>query len=167
MKHLKIIFVVTLPFALLSFCEKFENESQQVKTIKNTFSSQINSLDLSVKIFQVHVNNFNSDSLQLQQLKSEFLTCRTLYKKMEWWVEYFNPLVAHQLNEAPVLELDEKDLEYTAACGFQVIESMLWADGVFENKKKLLEETDLLQTNASGLKFAPLSLNNGYLKFDA
>lgn len=79
------------------------------------------------------------------ELKKAFLYTRSIYKKVEWFTEYYAPGTSRYINGAPLPEIEVEETKSFEPAGLQVIEEKLYP---FEeaNRKELIREVGVLQS---------------------
>ena len=129
-----IIFVFGLGFAFLSLTQNNSNDFEPL--FKEKLIIQTNSLLSTLKKLSDICNskNFNVDSA-----KSQLALCRSAYKKIDPFVNYFFPGEAIQLNRAvvPAIEEDDEVSALVPYSGFQYLETLLYNDSVLLKRKEL------------------------------
>ena len=88
----------------------------------------------------------------IQAARDQLGLCRDAFKKIEFFVEYFFGNQVIRFNLPPVFEVEEPTLEYQWPVGFQVIENLLFEKDVQQQKKEMLDNTDVIILSAEGLK---------------
>lgn len=88
----------------------------------------------------------------IQHARDQLGLCRDAYKKVEFFVEYFFGSQVVRFNLPPVFEVEEPTLEYQWPVGFQVIENLLFEKDVQQQKKEMLDNTDVIILSAEGLE---------------
>ena len=141
----KRIVLVILAFIFLGFVNYtlFSCNPQPAPetVITHTLLSEVDSLAASKNELLAAVNNGATDA-RLQQL---FLQTRAAYKKIEWAVEYFAPVVSRFVNGPPVEEVDIMDKRVQEPAGLQVIEGYLYPKYDSANKKALIAQLNSIQ----------------------
>lgn len=61
-----------------------------------------------------------------KELQYAFLHCRRLYKKLEWFSEYYAPSTSRGLNGPPLPEIEVEEHKLAEPSGLQVIEALLY-----------------------------------------
>lgn len=87
----------------------------------------------------------------VQQAKQQLSECRSRYKRIEFFVEYFFENRIRIFNPAPVYEIEEPHMEYQSPVGMQVIEELLFDDNVASHKRELAAQAEVVATTAKGL----------------
>lgn len=93
-----------------------------------------------------------NDPASVQYARNQLGLCRDAYKKIEFFVEYFFGNQVIRFNLPSVFEVEEPTLEYQWPVGFQVIENLLFEEDVQQQKKQMLDNTDVIILSAEGLK---------------
>ncbi len=134
--------------------------------IRDTVLAQVDTFDHFIKdTFRPAVMGGHIDQKELQQL---FLKARRLFKRFEWAAEYFMGTTTSRVNGPPVQEVENADLLNPAfswarnPAGLQVIAEYLFPRYDTFEKKDLIKQLDLLQSNCELYKayFANHSLSN-------
>lgn len=139
---------------------------------------QIDSFTVCVHGFLDDVYHGRSESV----LQEDFLRVRLAYKRFEWAAEYFNPVLARQLNGPPVPEAEpEMDADPSPGTpadparyrvlepeGLQVIETQVFPHYDRTNKKQLSDYLHRLEADAGvyKLRFSNIDIF-GWQVFDA
>ncbi|MDR3714868.1 MAG: cytochrome c peroxidase [Puia sp.] len=92
-----------------------------------------------------------TDTQSVGQAKMALADCRLCYKKIEFFLEYFFRSASTVYNLPPKAEVEEPYMEYADPTGLQVIESLLFAKDVFEQKEALLQQASLVGNSALDL----------------
>lgn len=142
--------VIPVLLALLAFLPKepvYQRDNSalydQFLRDKNQFHEQVKRLTASVK------NDADADSLQ-----ALFIQCRRDYKRIEWLLDYFQPVLAGRVNGPPVPEVEEFEPGQTLRppTGLQVIEIYLFPVYKLTQKDSLLNALAVLQSYSSRLE---------------
>ncbi|HEY4965898.1 MAG TPA: cytochrome c peroxidase [Puia sp.] len=165
MKSIVIISLLAILISGGAFFSCKQNVSVPVKTISQTLLEQIDSFSLLNGQFRLAAENPSAQEKQVQDL---FLQTRLAYKKFEWAAEYFEPVVAKQVNGPPVPEVEMPEMTVSEPAGLQVIESCLFPHPDSARRKILLRQADLLQGSGDLLRqrFAKMGMFD-QLVFDA
>lgn len=110
---------------------------------KNQFHQRVQQLTASVK------NDVAADSL-----RAAFIRCRRDYKRIEWLLDYYQPVLAERVNGPPVPEVEEFEPGQTLRppTGLQVIELYLFPEYNPALRDSLLRELTVLQSYSSRLE---------------
>src|SRR5664279_2477025 len=111
MKSIVIISLLAILISGGAFFSCKQNVSVPVKTISQTLLEQIDSFSLLNGQFRLAAENPSAQEKQVQDL---FLQTRQAYKKFEWAAEYFEPVMAKQVNGPPVPEVEMPEM--TVSC---------------------------------------------------
>ncbi|SDL59440.1 cytochrome c peroxidase [Pedobacter sp. ok626] len=124
-------------------------EDSKPKQVQNYYLKQIAVTDSLVKQLSISIEK-NAPNKELQSL---FKQSRLAYKKIEFLVEYYNPLTAKSINGAPIPAMDDNDQhKIDQPEGFQVIEPFLFPEVQASKKEELLREVNILIANFIRLK---------------
>lgn len=116
------------------------------------FKAQIPQLIASAKKLRATIDSISkNDSTSVQNAKDQLKQCRDCFKKIEFFTEYFFGKEIVKLNMPPVYEVEEPSLEYQWPVGFQVIEDLLFDEKVYEHKKEMLANADVILISVEGL----------------
>jgi cytochrome c peroxidase len=101
-------------------------------------------------------------------LKNSFLKARLLYKKLEWYTEYFMPATTRFVNGAPLPEIENEENKIFEPQGLQVIEPLLYPSFDTSNRNELIRQVKLLISAAQNYKsyLHDLEFNDSHV-FDA
>ncbi len=145
---MKSLLFITLLFILITGAVFFSckpNTRVPVKSISQHLLEQIDSFSSMTRAFRQSAENPSAQEKQVQEL---FLQTRLAYKKFEWAAEYFMPVVAQQVNGAPVPEVEMPEKTVTEPAGLQVIESCIFPHQDSARRKLFLRQLDILQSSA-------------------
>lgn len=84
------------------------------------------------------------DSLSLAAAKLALWECRTSYKYIAFFLEYFFASEARVFNAPAKYEIEEPYIEYEAPVGLQQIEALLYDTAVDQHKQELLAEVTVV-----------------------
>ncbi|MES2375998.1 MAG: cytochrome c peroxidase [Bacteroidota bacterium] len=87
-----------------------------------------------------------------KDLQQRFKEVRLAYKRLEWAVEYFDPLTTRQVNGPPVPETELTGL-VVEPDGLQVIEGLLFPKFQSSSKEELVKRLNSLAANAAQFKY--------------
>jgi cytochrome c peroxidase len=87
-----------------------------------------------------------------KDLQQRFREVRLAYKRLEWAVEYLDPLTTRQVNGPPVPEAEITGL-VVESDGLQVIEGLLFPKFQSSSKKELATRLNSLAANAAQFKY--------------
>ncbi|MHA4806539.1 cytochrome-c peroxidase [Flavitalea flava] len=85
------------------------------------------------------------------EARKRLADCRSHYKKIEAFLEYFFRNSARIYNSPPKFEPEEPFMEYQEPVGLQVIESFLYEKKPCTFKKELLQQADAVASSAADL----------------
>jgi cytochrome c peroxidase len=91
-------------------------------------------------------------SAPVKDLQQRFREVRLAYKRLEWAVEYFDPLTTRQVNGPPVPETELTGLVIEPD-GLQVIEGLLFPNFHSSSKKELAKRLNSLAANATQFQY--------------
>lgn len=100
-----------------------------------------------------------TDTNSVAAAKNALLRCRSAYKKIEYFMEYFYEYPVNLYNRAPVHEIEEPYMEYQSPVGLQVMEDMLFRPDVHMQKKALLDQAAVIQSTAADIPATAYGLN--------
>ena len=95
------------------------------------------------------INNKHPETIE--QAKNALLKCRSHYKRIEFFIQYFFPQAAKIYNSPANYEIEEPSLEFREPVGLQVIESLLFDADVESKRSELLQQVDLIGSSAMDL----------------
>ncbi|MGF7079337.1 cytochrome c peroxidase [Mucilaginibacter sp. UYCu711] len=87
-----------------------------------------------------------------KDLQQRFREARLAYKRLEWAVEYFDPLTTRQVNGPPVPETELTGLVIEPD-GLQVIEGLLFPKFTLSSQKELAKRLNSLAANATQFQY--------------
>lgn len=102
---------------------------------------------LHQRIDQLEGNN----PATIQAAKDALKTCRTQYKSIAFFLEYFLVSTSIVYNAPPVHEVEEPFMEYREPTGLQVIEALLFEEDVDARRRELLQQAALVSSSAADL----------------
>jgi len=108
------------------------------------FAVHCTALQTAIRTMDIH------DSRSIATVRRKLAECRTSYKRIESFLEYFFPGPSRIYNTPPKYEPEEPDMEYQSPVGLQVIESLLYDNGPLQ-KKELLQQADAVTSSAADL----------------
>lgn len=146
-----LLFVIS-GFILFSCNPQKRHQTQTPEQeIKDTLVAQVGAFHHFIsEVFLPAAADKKTDEIQLQQL---FLKTRLLFKKFEWAAEYFMGATTLMVNGPPVQEVENADLLNPALAqgldpsGLQVIEEFLFPRYDTTQKRQLIKQIKLLQSN--------------------
>jgi cytochrome c peroxidase len=132
-------------FLFLTLCFFFSCQKNEVSktTIKQDLLVNLTKLNNEIIQFEKLVNNNSSQKEILEQFKKS----RLAYKKVEWAIEYFIPDTARFMNGPALDEMELEENKSFEPHGFQVIEEMIYPEYAIENKKDIIRELHIFQSN--------------------
>ena len=145
MKSFLFISLLVIGVTVLVFFSCKPRVTVPVKSISENLLEQIDSFSSLTRQFRQAAENAITQEKQVQEL---FLQTRLAYKKFEWAAEYFMPVVALQVNGAPVPEVELPDNTVTEPAGLQVIEPCIFPHEDPSRRKIFLRQLDILQSSA-------------------
>ena len=98
----------------------------------------------------VHLLN-SKDPSTVTRARAALKLCRSDYKKIEFFLNYFFESSAFIFNKPAKVEVEEPYMEYQEPSGFQVIEALLFEEDPPAHGQTLMEQADLIQTSAADL----------------
>ncbi|MFT3749179.1 MAG: cytochrome c peroxidase [Agriterribacter sp.] len=114
------------------------------------FRAHIPALINAAKKLKIAIDNISEDSASVQTARNKLAECRSQYKSIEFFVEYFFGSTVSRFNVPPVFEVEEPTLEYQWPVGFQVMEAILFDENIAQQKKELLANADVIILTAEG-----------------
>lgn len=115
---------------------RLEQLKQQVTDDLNTLDSLVNN-----RLLPLARQTNHTDSLQVA-----FLACRSAYKRLEPWAEYYFPATSRLVNGPPLPEVEVEENKLFEPGGLQVIEELLYPAFEPTNRPDLVRE--LLKLNS-------------------
>lgn len=98
--------------------------------------------------FQVAVERLQKSAAYPLQIQERFSEARYAYKRMEWAVEYFDPITARLVNGPPVPEA-ELNGQIIQPTGLQVVEQCIYPEPNPAKQRKLSTQLAQLAANAA------------------
>ena len=147
MKKIIPISVLAIFFASLSFLNFSEDaEAQALKKATSFFHNGMDELAAAIEEYQAVAELLEDDDASIQELRDVHLNTRLTYKKIEAFLEYFDPLAIKQfINGAPLPQLEPKAPEVVVLepVGLQVLDELAFAESPYEEKEEIVR---LVQT---------------------
>ncbi len=141
------LFKLLLAVALIVFFYGCDKEYQPL-TLQKDLTNKIDALVLQVDSLKQAVELNEPE----KQIKKQFQSCRFLYKKIEWAVEYFTPDPARFINGPALDELEVDENKFLPPAGFQVIEELIFPKYESTSKADLIREILVLKNNLLQVK---------------
>jgi cytochrome c peroxidase len=91
------------------------------------------------------------DTTAILAAKAALITCRNDYKRIEYFLDYFFEYPVSLYNRAPVYEIEEPFMEYQSPIGLQVVEDLLLDEDVYNNKKELADQCEVISSSAADI----------------
>jgi len=91
------------------------------------------------------------DTTAILVAKAALITCRNDYKRIEYFLDYFFEYPVILYNRAPVYEIEEPFMEYQSPIGLQVVEDLLLDEDVYNNKKELADQCEVISSSAADI----------------
>ncbi len=91
------------------------------------------------------------DTASLSAAKQALWECRTGYKSIAFFLEYFFASEAYVFNAPPKYEIEEPYIEYNEPAGLQQIEALLYDPQVYQRKHELEAQATVLVQTAQDL----------------
>ncbi|PWV51464.1 cytochrome-c peroxidase [Chitinophaga sp. S165] len=91
------------------------------------------------------------DTASLSAAKQALWECRTGYKSIAFFLEYFFASEAYVFNAPPKYEIEEPYIEYNEPAGLQQIEALLYDPQVYQRKQELEAQATILVQTAEDL----------------
>lgn len=152
-----------LTFLIITFCLLFSCKKNEVSktSIKQDLLIDLTKLNNEILQFKKIVTNNYSQKEILEQFKKS----RLAYKKTEWAVEYFAPETARFMNGPALDEMELEENRSFEPHGFQVIEELIYPEYTAENKKELMRELNIFQSNIKQLTstFEAITISDNYV----
>lgn len=150
-------------FLFLTLCFFFSCQKNEVSktTIKQDLLIYLTKLNNEIIELEKFVNNNSSQKEILEQFKK----CRLTYKKVEWAIEYFIPDTARFMNGPALDEMELEENKSFEPHGFQVIEEMIYPEYSIENKKDIIRELRIFQSNVKQVisTFEVITISDDYV----
>jgi cytochrome c peroxidase len=150
-------------FLFLTLCFFFSCQKNEVSktTIKQDLLIHLTKLNNEIIELEKFVNNNSSQKEILKQFKK----CRLTYKKVEWAIEYFIPDAARFMNGPALDEIELEENKSFEPHGFQVIEEMIYPEYSIENKKDIIRELRIFQSNIKQITstFEVITISDDYV----
>lgn len=117
----------------------------------NYFKSNIQPFVASAKELRKAISLIEkNDTISILKARRQLAACRDAYKRIEFFTEYFFGSQVVRINLPPVHEVEEPSLEYQWPVGFQVMEDLLFEEEVWQHKKQLLNNAEVIVLSAEG-----------------
>ncbi|PQA58386.1 cytochrome c peroxidase [Siphonobacter curvatus] len=121
----------------------------RVEDIKTRFQQRLIEFERTAERLEL---SYPLDTVNSRQ---SFLNARLAYKRIEWLVEGYDPVMARQINGPPVDEVEMEDQVLIEPQGFQVIESIIFPRLDTTRLDELQQECEQLTINAGLLRKHP------------
>ena len=136
-------------FSLISCSEKKVVQEAPLSTIKNRYIQNAIHLDSAV----LELQRAYTEGLQESILHQLFFSARDSYKRVEHFVEYYNPGTARSLNGAAIDKVEEEDpTKSIPPEGFQVIEELMFPHIDTARHSELQHQIAMLVSNVHRLR---------------
>jgi cytochrome c peroxidase len=150
-------------FLFLTLCFFFSCQKNEVSktTIKQDLLVDLTKLNNEIIQFEKLISNNSSQKEILEQFKKS----RFAYKKLEWAIEYFIPDTARFMNGPALDEMELEENKSFEPHGFQVIEEMIYPEYAIENKKDIIRELHIFQSNIKQVSstFEVITIGDDYV----
>ena len=150
-------------FLFLTLCFFFSCQKKEVSktTIKQDLLVDLTKLNNEIIQFEKLVNNNSPQKEILEQFKKS----RLAYKKVEWAIEYFIPDTGRFMNGPALDEMELEENKSFEPHGFQVIEEMIYPEYSIENKKDIIRELHIFQSNIKQVSntFEVITISDDYV----
>ena len=150
-------------FLFLTLCFFFSCQKKEVSktTIKQDLLVDLTKLNNEIIQFEKLINNNSSQKQILEQFKKS----RLAYKKVEWAIEYFIPDTGRFMNGPALDEMELEENKSFEPHGFQVIEEMIYPEYSIENKKDIIRELHIFQSNIKQVSntFEVITISDDYV----
>jgi cytochrome c peroxidase len=114
--------------------------------------SQTSIFAVSVHQLKLKIDNINpSDRQTIQPVIEDLKSCRLLYKKISFFLDYFYPQQGKLFNSPAKKEVEEPYMEYEESQSFQQLESILYGPDPQKKKKALKNLAIVLDESAADL----------------
>jgi cytochrome c peroxidase len=156
-----VVLLCSLSIWLIYSC----NHKSTSEKVKKLIEEDIVEWQHYLKDTLLPLSNTNSSS---DKFKNSFLRARFLYKKIEWYSEYFMPATTRFVNGPPLPEIENEENKIFEPQGLQVIEPILYPTFDTINRKELIRQVKLLISAAQNYKnyLQDLEFNDSHV-FDA
>jgi cytochrome c peroxidase len=137
--------------SIFLFCTSCSTiDSYEVNT--QTFNSFLKEVQLSAKILDESATAFQLQKISVDTLKAHVLNTRTAYKKVEFFIAYYNPDFTNtHLNGAPLLKIKKSGNEPSVIPpeGLQVLDELIFSDDAEEERVQIAAVAKKFNTNFS------------------
>ncbi len=132
-----LLFILALPTL-----PAWRSEHGRADDLKERFRERLAEFDRATERLEL------SYPLDTINSRESFLKARLAYKRIEWLVEGYDPIMARQINGPPVEEVEMEDQLLIEPTGFQVIEEIIFPRLDTTRLDELQQECQELQANA-------------------
>ncbi len=132
-----LLFILALPTL-----PAWRSEYGRADDLKERFRERLAEFDRATERLEL------SYPLDTINSRESFLKARLAYKRIEWLVEGYDPIMARQINGPPVEEVEMEDQLLIEPTGFQVIEEIIFPRLDTTRLDELQQECQELQANA-------------------
>ncbi len=137
--------------SIFLFCTSCNHiDSYEVKT--QTFNTLLEEVELSAKILDKSATAFQLQNLPLDSLKAHILNTRNTYKKVEFFIAYYNPdFTNSHLNGAPLLKIKKSGNEPSVIPpeGLQVLDELIFSEDAEEERVQIAAVAKKFNANFS------------------
>ena len=152
MKRLMVLTIISVSIALFAFTGKAprnnvteQNTLRFVKDNAARFAEATSELEEKVRQLD------STDRESITALKTALQQARMQYKTIEFFLNHFLESATLIYNAPNKYEVEEPFLEAREPAGFQLMETILFSDEVYEKKAELAAQADLLNTSAADI----------------
>ncbi|GER60414.1 cytochrome-c peroxidase [Patiriisocius marinus] len=152
-RSIKWSFLALIIFLLFASCDKLD--TYVVKT--DTFNSFLNEVELAAIILDESAAAFQLQKIPIDTLKTHILDTRNAYKKVEFFLAYYNPdFVNSHLNGAPLLKIQKSGSEPSVIPpeGLQVLDELIFSETPKNERVKISALAKKFKANVSILTAA-------------
>lgn len=144
------LLVTGLSVGLLGAISRFTRPTLTVlDQLKGHVETRLDSLEglVSKRLLPLAQNSNNIDSL-----RATFLACRSAYKPIEPFTEYYFPATSRLVNGPPLPEIEVEETKEFEPGGLQVIEELIYPEFDPANREELVREIGKLRGELSRLR---------------
>jgi cytochrome c peroxidase len=161
-KALVVLLLIASCYIIQFSCKQ---PTSSVEAIKELLGNQVNDWK---KYLADTLLVLSGKATSTDSLRASFLHARVLYKKIEWFTEYFMPTTTRFVNGPPLPEVEIEENKIYPPEGLQVIETLLYPAFDTVNKAELIRQVKLLISSAHNYQsyLTDLSFSDSHI-FDA
>ncbi|WP_104734164.1 cytochrome-c peroxidase [Hanstruepera ponticola] len=164
MRALTVIFTICLLFSLYSVTipNKNYNQNNNIQASKYYYDNLV--------ALQNEVNTLTEmsliDTISVDSLQKQFLTTRTAFKKVEFFLDYFHSAYVHwYINGGPIPKFNEETTQVIPPNGFQTLDELLFIEDVLEVRPniktltiELKQRLQLLTNSEKGVRIRDVQI---------